>query len=82
MYNLLWVNRINDQNFTMKLKEQSLSELPDNELVSLFFSLIRLRQQMENKYYANPTKVLACEVVELKKLIKWVEDVICSEPLG
>ena len=66
----------------MNSKEQSFNELQDDELVSLFFSLIRLRQQMENEYYANPTKVLSCEVVELKKLIKWVEDVICSEPLG
>jgi len=66
----------------MKPKEQSFNELPDEAVVSLFFSLIRLRQQMENEYYANPTKTLAGAVVEVKKLILRVEDVICSEPLG
>jgi len=65
----------------MKPKEQSLTELPDEALVSLFFSLIRIRQQMEKEYYANPTKALACEVIEIKKLIKWVENDICSESL-
>jgi len=65
----------------MKPIEQTLQELPGDDLVSLFFALIRLRQQMENEYNANPTKALACEVIEIKKLIKWIEDVICSEPL-
>ena len=62
----------------MKPKEQSFNELPKDELVNLFFALIRLRQQMENEYYANPKKALACEVIEIKKLIKWVEDIICG----
>ena len=55
----------------MKPKEQSFEELPEDELVKLFFSLIWLRQQVENEYYANPTKTLAYEVIELKKLIKF-----------
>ena len=66
----------------MKTQDQSLKELPEDDLVSLFFSLIRLRQQMENEYYANPTKAFDCEVIEIKKLIKRIEGVICSEPLG
>ena len=66
----------------MNQTDQSLAKLPEEALVSLFFSLIRLRQQLEDEYYANPTKALAYEVIELKKLIKWVEGVICSEPLG
>jgi len=65
----------------MKPKEQSLQELPDEALVSLFFSLIRLRQQMEKEYYANPTKALACEVSEIRKLILIVRDDILDDPL-
>jgi len=42
----------------------------------------RLRQQIENEYYANPTKAIAGEVIELKMMIKQVEGAICSEPLG
>ena len=63
----------------MKTNEQSSQELPEDELVSLFFSLIRLRQQMESDYYANPTKALACVINEIRKLIRRVEGVICSE---
>lgn len=66
----------------MKTKEQSFHELPDETLVNLLFSLIRLRQQLENEYYVNPTKALAGAVVEVKKLIRRIEGVICSEPLG
>ena len=66
----------------MKQTEQTFHELPDETLVSLFFSLIRPRQQMEKEYYANPTKALASEVSEIRKLIKRIEGVICSEPLG
>ena len=64
----------------MKPKEQSFNEPPEDELVNLFFALIRLRQQMENEYYSNPTKALAGAVVEVKKLILRVQTVICSEP--
>jgi len=66
----------------MKQTDQSLVELPEEALVNLFIDLIRLRQQMENEYYENPTKALACAVVEVKKLIRRVQGVICSEPLG
>jgi len=44
----------------MKPKEQSFHELPEDELVSLLFALIRIRQQIENEYYSNPTKTLDC----------------------
>ena len=66
----------------MNQTDQFLTELPEEAVVSLFFSLIRLRQQMENEYYANPSKALAGVVVEVKKLIRRVEGVICSESLG
>ncbi|MBC8147246.1 MAG: hypothetical protein H8E98_04605 [Bacteroidetes bacterium] len=66
----------------MNSKEQPFQGIPDEALVSLFFALIRLRQQMENEYYAYPTKALASEVIEIKKMIKWIESVICSESLG
>lgn len=65
----------------MKQKDQCLTELSDEALVSLFFSLIRLRQQMEKKYYANPTKTLADAVVDVKKLILRIQAVICNEAL-
>ena len=65
----------------MKQKDQCLTELSDEALVSLFFSLIRLRQQMENEYYANPTKTLADAVVDVKKLILRIQAVICNEAL-
>jgi len=66
----------------MNQPNQFFAELPEEALVSLFFSLIRMRQQMENEYYANPSKALAGAVVEVKKLIRRVEAVICSEALG
>ena len=54
----------------MKQTDQSIIEIPGETLVSLFFTLIRLRQQMENKYIANPSKALVGAVVEVKKLIR------------
>jgi len=65
----------------MNQTDQTLAELPDEALVNLFIDLIRLRQQMENDYYANPSDALAGAVVEVKKLIRLVQAVICSEPL-
>ncbi|MFC2102317.1 hypothetical protein ACFLS7_04915, partial [Bacteroidota bacterium] len=66
----------------MNTTEQSSQELPDDELVSLFYSLIWLRQLKEQEYYERPTPTLAGEVIELKKKILEVLDVILGKPLG
>ncbi len=62
--------------------DQFLAELPEEVLVSLFFSLIRMRQQMEDEYYANPTKILAGAVFKLKQMILIVRDVIVETSQG
>ena len=66
----------------MKQTDHSLEEIPEEALVNLFFSLIRLRQQMEDGYYINPTKALAGAVVEMKKLIRQVRADILDGALG